>query len=85
MAPDACFLTIKLRASLFLLLWKTTRKALRGVSSPVAGYDIERSSNSRQRPTARTEIFGHGARTSRILPSGLGGKTPREDSLSAIT
>ena len=60
-------------------------KALRGVSFSVADYDIERFVNSRQRPTARTEIIGHGARTSRITPSGLGGKTPREDSLSALT
>ena len=29
--------------------------------------------------TVRTEIIEHGARTSKIPPSGLGGKTPREE------
>ena len=35
--------------------------------------------------TVKTEVIEHGARTSRICPSGLGGNTLREDPLSALT
>ena len=57
-------------------VYATTHRGGKDNPIQVFKYMVNPKHHEQEPHTVRTEIIGHGAKTSKISPSGLGGKTP---------